>query len=41
MGMRKFFRYLLPLALILLSIVAVAVLVMIAQSKRPERKDLA
>jgi len=41
MGIRKFFRYLLPLALILLSIVAVVALVTIAQSKRPERKDLA
>ncbi len=41
MGIRKFFRYLLPLALILISLVAVVALVTIAQSKRPERKDLA
>lgn len=39
MGIRKFFRYLLPLGLIALSIVVVAALVAIAQSKRPERKD--
>ena len=39
MGIRKFFRYLLPLGLIVVSIVAVAVLVAIAQSKRPERKE--
>jgi len=39
MGIRKFFRYVLPLGLILLSIVVVAVLVAIAQGKRPERKE--
>jgi hypothetical protein len=39
MGIRKFFRYLLPLGLILASIVVVVVLVAIAQGKRPERKD--
>jgi len=39
MGTRKFFRYLLPLGLIVVSIVVVAVLVAIAQSKRPERKE--
>lgn len=39
MGIRKFFRYLLPLGLIVLSIVVVAVMVAIAQGKRPERKD--
>lgn len=39
MGMRKFVRYLLPLGLIAVSIVIVAVLVAIAQGKRPERKD--
>jgi len=41
MGIRKFFRYLLPVALILLSTAVVVALVKIAQSKRPERKDLA
>jgi len=39
MSIRKFFRFLLPLALIGLSAVIVVVLVAIAQSKRPERKD--
>ena len=39
MGVRKFFRYLLPLGLIALSIVVVVVMVAIAQGKRPERKD--
>lgn len=39
MGIRKFFRYLLPLGLIVLSIVVVVVMVAIAQGKRPERKD--
>jgi RND family efflux transporter MFP subunit len=38
--MRKFFKYILPLALIVLSIVLVVVMVGIAKSKRPERKDL-
>ena len=41
MGMRKFFRYLLPLGLIALSIVVVIGLVAVAKSKRPERKDTA
>lgn len=39
MGVRKFFRYLLPLGLIAVAVIVVAVLVAIAQSKRPERKD--
>jgi RND family efflux transporter MFP subunit len=39
MGIRKFFRYLLPLGLIALSIVLVVVLVAIAKGKRPERRD--
>jgi RND family efflux transporter MFP subunit len=39
MGIRKFFRYLLPLGLIVVSIAVVAVLVAIAQGKRPERKE--
>ena len=39
MGIRKFFRYLLPLGLIVLSIVVVVVMVAIAKGKRPERKD--
>jgi len=39
MGIRKFFRYVLPLGLILLSIVLVVVLVAIAKGKRPERKE--
>jgi RND family efflux transporter MFP subunit len=37
--MRKFFRYLLPLGLIILSVIVVIALVTIAKSKRPERKD--
>jgi len=41
MGIRKFFRYLLPLVLIALSLVVVVTLVAIAKSKRPERKDTA
>ena len=39
MGIRKFFRYLLPLGLIVLSIIVVVVMVAIAKGKRPERKD--
>lgn len=39
MRIRKFFRYLLPLGLIVLSMVVVAVLGAIAKSKRPERKE--
>ena len=39
MGIRKFFRYLLPLGLIFLSVIVVIALVTIAKSKRPERKD--
>ena len=38
MGIRKFFRYLLPLAVIVLSIALVVTLVAISKSKRPERK---
>jgi RND family efflux transporter MFP subunit len=41
MSIRKFFRYLLPLGLMALSLVIVATLVVIAKSKRPERKDTA
>lgn len=37
--MRKFFKFILPLLLIASSIIAVAVMVSIAQSKRPDRKD--
>lgn len=37
--MRKFFKYILPLALIMLSIVVVVVMVGIAKGKRPERKE--
>lgn len=37
--MKNFLRYTLPLALILLSITVVVALVIIAQGKRPERKD--
>ena len=40
-GMRKFFKYMLPLALIMVSIIAVAVLVSMAKGKRPDRKDTA
>lgn len=39
MSIRKFFRYLLPLGLIVLSIVVVIVMVAVAKGKRPERKD--
>ncbi|MGK2927873.1 MAG: efflux RND transporter periplasmic adaptor subunit [Lysobacterales bacterium] len=39
MSIRKFFRYLLPLGLIALSILVVVVMVAIAQGKRPDRKD--
>jgi len=39
MGVRKFFRYLLPVGLIVGSILVVAVMVSIAKSKRPERVD--
>jgi len=41
MGIRKFFRYLLPLGLMGLSIVIVIALVAVAKGKRPERKDTA
>jgi len=37
--MRKFFKYILPLALIVISIVLVVVMVTVAQGKRPDRKD--
>jgi len=37
--MRKFFKYILPLALIGISIVAVMIMVSIAKGKQPERKD--
>lgn len=37
--MSKFFKYVLPLTLIVLSIVVVVVMVAIAQGKRPERKE--
>ena len=37
--MRKFFKYILPLALIVLSIVTVMAMIAVAQGKRPERKD--
>lgn len=39
--MRKFFRYLLPVALIVLSILVVIALVSIAKGKRPDRKETA
>jgi len=39
--MRKFFKYILPLGLIGISIVAVAIMVSIAKGKQPERKDTA
>jgi len=39
--MRKFFKYILPLGLIGISIVAVAIMVSIAKGKQPERKDSA
>ena len=35
MGIRKFFRYLVPLGLIILSVIGVIALVTIAKSKRP------
>ncbi|MEE4292714.1 MAG: hypothetical protein V2I79_01975, partial [Xanthomonadales bacterium] len=37
--MPKFFKFLLPLGLIVLSIVIVVVMVGIAQGKRPDRKE--
>jgi len=37
--MRKFFKYILPLGLIGISIVAVVIMVSIAKGKQPERKD--
>jgi RND family efflux transporter MFP subunit len=37
--MRKFFKYFLPLSLIILSMVVVVAMVGIAKGKRPERKD--
>ena len=37
--MSKFFKYVLPLALIVLSIIVVVVMIGIAKGKRPERKD--
>ena len=37
--MRKFFKYILPLALIVISIVAVMIMVSVAKGKRPEQKD--
>lgn len=37
--MRKFLKFILPLVLIVLSATAVIILVLIAQGKRPERKD--
>jgi RND family efflux transporter MFP subunit len=37
--MRKFFKYILPLGLIALSIVIVIAMVAVAQGKRPERKE--
>jgi RND family efflux transporter MFP subunit len=39
MSIQKFFRFFLPLGLIGLSVVVVVALVVIAQGKRPERKD--
>jgi RND family efflux transporter MFP subunit len=39
MGIRKFFKYLLPLGLIALSIIVVVALVTISKGKRPDRKD--
>ena len=41
MRIRKFFRYILPLGLIFLSILVVVAMVTIAKGKRPERKDTA
>jgi len=37
--MRKFFKFILPLGLMLLSVVVVIAMVTIAKSKRPDRKD--
>lgn len=37
--MRKFFKFILPLALILLSVAVVVVMVAVAQGKRPDRKE--
>ena len=37
--MRKFFKYILPLGLIIISIVAVMIMVSVAKGKRPEQKD--
>lgn len=37
--MRKFFKYILPLGLIILSVLAVVVMVTVANSKRPDRKE--
>ena len=39
MRLRKFLKYVLPLAVIALSVVLVVVMVTVAQGKRPERKD--
>jgi multidrug efflux pump subunit AcrA (membrane-fusion protein) len=39
MRLRKFFKYVLPLAVIALSVVLVVVMVTVAKGKRPERKD--
>lgn len=37
--MRKFFKYILPLGLVVISIVAVMIMVSVAKGKRPEQKD--
>ena len=37
--MRKFFKYILPLSLIVFSIMVVVAMVAVAKGKRPERKD--
>ncbi|MEE4219260.1 MAG: efflux RND transporter periplasmic adaptor subunit [Xanthomonadales bacterium] len=37
--MKKFFKYILPLGIIMLSIIIVIAMIAIAQGKRPERKD--
>jgi RND family efflux transporter MFP subunit len=37
--MRKFFKYILPLGLIVISIVAVMIMVSVAKGKRPDQKD--
>jgi len=39
--MRKFFKYILPLGLVVISIVLVVAMVAIAKGKRPDRKDTA